>query len=173
MQSLVEGFNKVIPHEWIKVFSSDEIEAAICGNAHIDLEDWKNNTEIKGFNKWSITVKRFWQCMETYIQAELARILQFCTGTSRLPLGGFRSLESNRGEKAKFCIQKVPYQMFKGALGIYPKLIRVSTGLICRDTPPTIILRKPWTTLLKMRSLALALRNEINKNLYNIYCNLK
>ena len=104
LDSLVEGFNKVIPQSWVKVFTSDEIEAAICGKSHIDLDDWKANTETKGYGKWSQSVRRFWQAMETYNQAELANILQFCTGTSRLPLGGFRSLESNRGEKAKFCI---------------------------------------------------------------------
>ena len=66
LDSVVSGFNKVIPQSWVKIFSSDELEAAICGNAHIDLDDWKANTELKGFGKWSQTVKRFWQAMETY-----------------------------------------------------------------------------------------------------------
>jgi hypothetical protein len=35
--------------------------------------------------------------METYNQEELARILQFCTGSNRLPLGGFADLESQSG----------------------------------------------------------------------------
>jgi len=111
----------VIPYSWVKIFSSDELEAAICGNSHIDLDDWKANTETKGFNKWSLTVKRFWQVMETYNQAELANVLQFCTGTSRVPLGGFRSLQSNRGENAKFCLQKVGYQLLKGPMGNLPR----------------------------------------------------
>ena len=38
-----------------------------------------------------------------------------------MPLGGFRSLESNRGEKAKFCLQKVSYTPFKGAMGNLPR----------------------------------------------------
>jgi len=59
---------------------------------------------MKGYGQWSMTVKRFWKCMEGYSQLELSRILQFCTGTSRLPLGGFKSLEKSRGEKALFCI---------------------------------------------------------------------
>jgi len=45
--------------------------------------------------------------MEGYTQQELSRVLQFATGTSRLPLGGFRNLESNRGEKSKFCIYRI------------------------------------------------------------------
>jgi E3 ubiquitin-protein ligase HUWE1 len=59
----------------VQVFNSDELEAAICGNQFIDLEDWKNNTEVKGYGPWSVTVTRFWKCMATYTQAELARIL--------------------------------------------------------------------------------------------------
>lgn len=47
--------------------------------------------------------------------------MQFCTGTSRLPLGGFKALESNRGEKSKFTIQQVNYSLFKGPLGNLPK----------------------------------------------------
>lgn len=94
----------MIPASWVSVFSADELEAAICGTSFIDIEDWKLNTELKGFTSWSLTINRFWKAMETYNQVELANILKFCTGTSRLPLGGFRSLESNRGEKAKFCL---------------------------------------------------------------------
>ena len=51
--------------------------------------------------------------METYSQIELSRILQFCTGTSRLPIEGFRALESNRGEKSMFCIQQIQYNNTK------------------------------------------------------------
>jgi hypothetical protein len=53
LESMLEGFNKVIPHSWTKVFTSDELEAAMCGKSFIDLEDWKSNTEIKGYGKWS------------------------------------------------------------------------------------------------------------------------
>ena len=105
LDSLKEGFNKVIQQTWVSsVFTTDELEAAICGDPKISLDDWKANTEIKGYLVWSRTVRRFWKIMEGYSQVELARVLNYCTGTSRLPLGGFRSLESSRGEKAKFCL---------------------------------------------------------------------
>jgi len=71
----------------------------MCGLQTIDLEDWKAHTELRGFSSYikSLTLYRFWQIMETYDQEQLGRILQFCTGTSRLPLGGFSELESQRG----------------------------------------------------------------------------
>lgn len=40
---------------------------------------------------------------------QLQRFLQFCTGSSRVPIGGFASIESNRGTKSKFCIVKVDF----------------------------------------------------------------
>lgn len=121
LTSIVDGFHKVIPTQWVSVFTVEELEAAMCGNAHIDIEDWKRYTELKGYSKFSMTVSRFWKAMGTYSQVELARILQFCTGTSRLPLGGFKSLESHRGEKAKFSIQKVNYDGAKGVMSNLPK----------------------------------------------------
>ena len=33
----------------------------------------------------------------------------FCTGSSRVPIGGFKSLESNRGQISKFEIVKIQY----------------------------------------------------------------
>lgn len=49
-------------------FNTEELEAAICGQGHIDLEDWKANTEYKGFKSGSKTVENFWKVMATYSQ---------------------------------------------------------------------------------------------------------
>ena len=85
-----------MPVEWVRFLTVDELESWICGKDEIDIEDWKANTEYRGFllASKSVTIYRFWYAMGTYTQAELGRILQFCTGTSRLPLGGFSELES-------------------------------------------------------------------------------
>jgi hypothetical protein len=48
------------------VFTADELEAAICGLGHIDVKDWQEHTEYKGFRNNSGTVKRFWKAMQTY-----------------------------------------------------------------------------------------------------------
>lgn len=66
MDSLTEGFFKVIPRNQVSIFNTDELEAAICGNPRIELSDWKANTELKGFNSWSQTVSNFWAVMETF-----------------------------------------------------------------------------------------------------------
>jgi E3 ubiquitin-protein ligase NEDD4 len=63
---LVEGFYSVINENWAKVFTVEEIEIAICGQSHIDINDWKKFTEYKGFRIGSTTVANFWKAMETY-----------------------------------------------------------------------------------------------------------
>ena len=68
-----------------------------------------------------MTLHRFWEIMHTYNQEQLARILQFCTGSSRVPLGGFGALESTRGQKAKFTIEKAPYNSNSDPMGNLPR----------------------------------------------------
>lgn len=43
--------------------------------------------------------------MSEYSQDDLVKMLQFCTGTPRLPVGGFQALEGNRGNKSPFTIE--------------------------------------------------------------------
>ena len=40
---------------------------------------------------------------------QLSNFLQFSTGTAKVPIGGFSTLESNRGEVARFTIMMIPY----------------------------------------------------------------
>lgn len=91
-------------------FNSDELELILCGQPYVDVEDWKDHTQYRGkFNAKHKVVKWFWDRMASLNQEELSRFLQFATGTSRVPIGGFASLESNRGEISHFCIVQVPY----------------------------------------------------------------
>ena len=51
-------------------------------------------------------VQWFWKCVEAYDQEKKARLLQFVTGTSRVPVNGFRDLQGSDGPR-KFTIEKV------------------------------------------------------------------
>ena len=66
LDSLVDGFNSVIPYDWVKVFTPEELEAAISGQRVIDLEDWMDNTEYKGYSSRSENIVNFWQVMKFY-----------------------------------------------------------------------------------------------------------
>lgn len=66
LEALCQGFYKVFPKSWIQFLTPDELESQMCGQNKIDLEDWRENTETKGFFWKSITLYRFWDIMGTY-----------------------------------------------------------------------------------------------------------
>jgi len=65
-----KGFYELVPLDWIKFFTVDELESFMCGLQTIDIHDWKAHTETRGFNNYvkSLTMHRFWQIMATYSQ---------------------------------------------------------------------------------------------------------
>jgi hypothetical protein len=95
----------------LEIFNSDEFELLLNGQPFIDIDDWKQNTIYQGkYNPKHKVIKWFWDVLFTLSQEELSKLLQFCTGSSRVPIGGFGMLESNRGEIAKFCIVPLEYK---------------------------------------------------------------
>lgn len=103
------GLCSIIDKKLIKIFTSDELALLINGTPFIDLEDWRLNTTYRDYQITDIVILDFWQILEGLSQEELSKFLQFCTGSSRVPIGGFGVLESNRGNISKFCITKVGY----------------------------------------------------------------
>lgn len=74
----------------------------ICGLGKIDVSDWKVNTRLKHCTPDSNIVKWFWKAVEFFDEERRARLLQFVTGSSRVPLQGFKALQGNspRGRQA-------------------------------------------------------------------------
>lgn len=100
----------------------------INGVPFIDIHDWEDNTTYKGgYHKNHQVITWFWNIVGEMSQEDLAKLLHFCTGSSRTPVEGFRywffnikaviydkcvyfrALESNRGTLAKFCIESTKY----------------------------------------------------------------
>lgn len=110
IDEMKKGLFSVLSKDMFKTFSDDQLELLINGSPFIDVDDWEANTEYKGYYSRSHQViKWFWDIVKQLEQKHLERFLQFCTGTSRVPIGGFSALESNRGQIAKFCINYMPY----------------------------------------------------------------
>ena len=106
-----EGIFKIIPKEQIQMFNSDELELILNGKPYIDLNDWKNFTIYKPpYSSNHKVIIWFWDILKSMTQKELSNFLMFCTGTSRVPFGGFSKLESNRGEIANFTIENGIYK---------------------------------------------------------------
>ncbi|EHB10351.1 E3 ubiquitin-protein ligase SMURF2 [Heterocephalus glaber] len=95
--ALQKGFNELIPQHLLKPFDQKELELIIGGLDKIDLNDWKSNTWLKHCVADSNIVRWFWQAVETFDEERRARLLQFVTGSTRVPLQGFKPLQGSTG----------------------------------------------------------------------------
>uniref|UniRef100_A0AAZ3NV72 HECT-type E3 ubiquitin transferase n=1 Tax=Oncorhynchus tshawytscha TaxID=74940 RepID=A0AAZ3NV72_ONCTS len=65
----------------------------IGGLGKIDLADWKSNTRLKHCAVDSNVVCWFWEAVESFTEERRGRLLQFVTGSTRVPLQGFKALQ--------------------------------------------------------------------------------
>ncbi|XP_037944611.1 E3 ubiquitin-protein ligase Smurf1 isoform X2 [Teleopsis dalmanni] len=95
--ALQKGFCELIPNYLLRPFDERELELVIGGISSIDVNDWRNNTRLKHCTPDTLQVIWFWQVVESYSSEMRARLLQFVTGSSRVPLQGFRALQGSTG----------------------------------------------------------------------------
>uniref|UniRef100_A0A8C6VZV5 E3 ubiquitin-protein ligase n=1 Tax=Nothobranchius furzeri TaxID=105023 RepID=A0A8C6VZV5_NOTFU len=105
-QAFFEGFNEVLPQQYLQYFDAKELEVMLCGMQEIDLGDWQRHAIYRHYTRTSKQIVWFWQLMKEMDNEKRMRLLQFVTGTCRLPVGGFADLMGSNGPQ-KFCIEKV------------------------------------------------------------------
>ncbi|XP_022131797.1 E3 ubiquitin-protein ligase UPL2-like isoform X2 [Momordica charantia] len=105
INAFLEGFHELIPRELISIFNDKELELLICGLPDIDLDDMRANTEYSGYSAASPVIQWFWEVVQAFSKEDKARLLQFVTGTSKVPLEGFSALQGISGSQ-KFQIHK-------------------------------------------------------------------
>ncbi|KAK9080849.1 hypothetical protein SSX86_000608 [Deinandra increscens subsp. villosa] len=103
--AFLEGFNELIPRDNISIFHDKELELLISGLPDIDLDDMRANTEYSGYSAASPVIHWFWEVAQGLSKEDKARLLQFVTGTSKVPLEGFSALQGISGSQ-KFQIHK-------------------------------------------------------------------
>lgn len=107
MEQFLKGFHEIIPAEVISIFNEQELELLISGLPDIDLDDWRGHTEYHGYTQSSPQIQWFWRAIRSFDKEELAKLLQFVTGTSKVPLNGFKELEGMNGVN-RFNIHRDP-----------------------------------------------------------------
>lgn len=105
-KAFLDGFNEVVPLEWLKYFDEREVEILLCGLQEFDVADWERHTIYKHYSHNSKQIIWFWKFVNEITNEQRSRLVQFVTGTCRLPLGGFENLIGSTGPQ-KFCIEKV------------------------------------------------------------------
>uniref|UniRef100_A0A7N6A1P3 HECT-type E3 ubiquitin transferase n=1 Tax=Anabas testudineus TaxID=64144 RepID=A0A7N6A1P3_ANATE len=140
--ALQKGFNEVIPQHLLKSFDEKELELIVCGLGKIDISDWKSNTRLKHCTPDSNIVKWFWKAVESFDEERRARLLQFVTGSSRVPLQGFKALQgtycaagprlftihqidanTNNLPKAHTCFNRIDIPPYESYDKLYDKLL--------------------------------------------------
>ncbi|KAI1329376.1 hypothetical protein F5Y16DRAFT_108436 [Xylariaceae sp. FL0255] len=97
MENFLKGFHEIIPAELISIFNEQELELLISGLPDVDIDDWKSNTEYHNYSPSSPQIQWFWRALRSFDKEEVAKLLQFVTGTSKVPLNGFKELEGMNG----------------------------------------------------------------------------
>jgi len=64
----------------------------LCGMQNIDIDDWEKHTIYRHYTRTSKQVQWFWRFLHEISTEQQTRLLQFVTGTCRLPVGGFAEL---------------------------------------------------------------------------------
>ncbi|KAF3921378.1 hypothetical protein ABW20_dc0109145 [Dactylellina cionopaga] len=105
LDHFLQGFHDIVPAELIAIFNEQELELLISGLPDIDVDDWRNNTEYHNYTPSSPQVQWFWRAVRSFDKEERAKLLQFVTGTSKVPLNGFKELEGMNGY-SKFNIHR-------------------------------------------------------------------
>ena len=68
------------------------LQLLLCGMQDVDVEDWQRNTVYRHYAPQSKQIQWFWQFVKSLDNEKRARLLQFVTGTCRVPVGGFAEL---------------------------------------------------------------------------------
>ncbi|KAJ5489705.1 hypothetical protein N7539_004595 [Penicillium diatomitis] len=105
LDNFLKGFHEIIPPDLISIFNEQELELLISGLPEIDVDEWKNNTEYHNYSASSPQIQWFWRAVRSFDKEERAKLLQFVTGTSKVPLNGFKELEGMNGV-SKFNIHR-------------------------------------------------------------------
>eukprot|EP00930_Biecheleria_cincta_P038210 TRINITY_DN26257_c0_g1_i1.p1 TRINITY_DN26257_c0_g1~~TRINITY_DN26257_c0_g1_i1.p1 ORF type:complete len:2387 (-),score=590.65 TRINITY_DN26257_c0_g1_i1:69-7061(-) len=105
IEAFLKGLHEIVPAQLLSLFDNNELELLISGLPDIDIEDLKQNTEYHNYTPQSEQVQWFWKVLSEFTQEQRAWFLQFATGTSRVPVEGFKGLVGMRGPQ-KFSLHR-------------------------------------------------------------------
>uniref|UniRef100_A0A7N4V7C7 E3 ubiquitin-protein ligase NEDD4 n=1 Tax=Sarcophilus harrisii TaxID=9305 RepID=A0A7N4V7C7_SARHA len=138
MSAFKEGFFELIPQDLIKIFDENELELLMCGLGDVDVNDWREHTKYKnGYSVNHQVIQWFWKAVLMMDSEKRIRLLQFVTGTSRVPMNGFAELYGSNGPQF-FTVEQ---------WGTPEKLPRAHTCFNRLDLPPYESFEDLWDKL--------------------------
>jgi hypothetical protein len=93
VDSFLKGLNEVVPDELLTIFDENELELLMCGTSEYSVTELREHHVVcGGSGDFRKVLDWFWICVGNMTEEEKARLLQFTTGCSLLPPGGFKEL---------------------------------------------------------------------------------
>ena len=94
--AFLEGFNSLVPDSLLSLFDEHELELLLCGTRDYKISDLKKYHTVVSqtfTGSRAKVLKWFWIILSNFSTEQMARLLQFATGSSHLPHGGFAALQ--------------------------------------------------------------------------------
>ncbi|CAH0489336.1 unnamed protein product [Peronospora farinosa] len=127
ISSIMEGVQSVISDTMLHIFDFKELDLLLSGLPQIDVTDWKMHTDVRfcehDDSEFDL-ISWFWEILESFTQNQRGRLLQYVTGSSGVPVEGFKGLTGMDGEIKLFTIQ-----LGKDISTVYTVLPHASTCL--------------------------------------------
>ncbi|XP_055907876.1 ubiquitin-protein ligase E3A isoform X2 [Eupeodes corollae] len=90
-----KGFEMVTDESPLKLlFRPEEIELLVCGSRNFDFVELEKSTEYEGgYTSDSQIIKDFWSIVHSLPDESKRKLLEFTTGSDRVPVGGLSRLK--------------------------------------------------------------------------------
>lgn len=75
------------------LFRPEEVELLVCGSKNFDFNALEESTEYDGYTANSPIIRHFWELVHEFSQEQKRKLLQFATGSDRVPVGGLSKLK--------------------------------------------------------------------------------
>ncbi|XP_014682029.1 PREDICTED: apoptosis-resistant E3 ubiquitin protein ligase 1-like [Priapulus caudatus] len=93
VEYFLKGLNDLIPDNLLSIFDENELELLMCGTGNFSISEFKQHHIVNGSSyEHKKVLDWFWTLVASFTEEEMARLLQFTTGCSQLPPGGFSEL---------------------------------------------------------------------------------
>lgn len=96
LQCLLKGFWDVLPLATLQKagVEASDLSMLLMGSHSLDLMEWRRHTEeVEGSG--GLVLLWFWEVLKDFNEEQRRLLLRFCTGSSRVPPGGFAELQPN------------------------------------------------------------------------------
>lgn len=94
-EAFKRGFDIVTHDSLLKsLFRADELEMLVCGSQVFELSELESTTEYDaGYTKDTPVIKFFWEIVHSMTTDQAKQLLNFTTGSDRVPVGGLAKLK--------------------------------------------------------------------------------